>query len=244
MAWQPVPREICERALRKINAFPITDTAADPEHLNEALYWLDMVLAELSGHARLWWWLTGTLSFALAASTQSYALKATLGSGYPAEGLLYPVECWYEDAAGNRTPLKIVRRDTFEERVKAGQTGDPAMVWIDRLGEPTLWVWPVPAATGKTLKLVYQTLSPQVAVQQPAGRPAQGNAPIDFPATWNLWAVTRLSAELGDGPIRSLPSSRIEAWRGQAERTKQMLLAFDNREHETEPPIIEHVDFL
>ena len=31
---------ICERALRKIGAFSVNDTAADPEELAEALYWL------------------------------------------------------------------------------------------------------------------------------------------------------------------------------------------------------------
>ena len=45
-------RELCSRVLRKIGAFPITESAADGELVQRQLYWLDLALAELPGTAR------------------------------------------------------------------------------------------------------------------------------------------------------------------------------------------------
>ena len=77
---------ICERALRKIGAFSVNDTAADPEELSEALYWLDLAVAELAGTEQCQWLIPTTLSIALTANTPSYDLSTALGTGNPTDG--------------------------------------------------------------------------------------------------------------------------------------------------------------
>ena len=52
---------VAEKALRKIGAFPITDSAADPLEMREALDWLTIIMAELAGRDRVFWLTPATL---------------------------------------------------------------------------------------------------------------------------------------------------------------------------------------
>ena len=113
-------RELCNRVLRKIGAFPITESAADGELVQETLYWLDLALAELPGTARRFWMVSDTVSFPLTSGVQSYDLKEKLGDSWPEEGLEHVVEAWLQNSTGSRLPLEIVRRLAAQRRHRLG----------------------------------------------------------------------------------------------------------------------------
>lgn len=228
-------RELCERALRKIGAFPVYDTAADPEELDEALYWLDIRMALLAGKTTIFWLIPSTLSFAIAAGTQSYNLKTILAGDFPTDGIQFPKTVHLEDSGGNREPLKMISRREFERFEDPDRTGTPEFVHIDRLGIPTLKVWPTlgTGATGFTIKLVVQTYAKDFV-----GDDAKGDKASGLRAAWGNWAIFDLSYVLGDGPVRRLPVSELTGFREEAERNEAMLLGFENREHTDYQPIV------
>ena len=98
--------EICERALRKIGAYSINDTGADPVHLEEARYWLDMVLGHVSSRKRTWWLVPDTEPVTLVADTATYQLSDEL-SGSP--DVQHVVGVWLVNtSSGARKPLEEI----------------------------------------------------------------------------------------------------------------------------------------
>ncbi len=199
--------ELCERALRKIGAYSINDDAPAENDLYEALYWLDMGIAFVTGIDRCFWLIADELSIDLTEDNASYDLATELATQLK-NGVQFPVSAMLEDALGNRCDLEIVSRDKFEKIRKPTitRTGTPRFIFIDRLNGPTLRTYPVPT-TG-------------------------------FRAAWNLYVVTLLATLIGDGPVRALPRDRIAGWKQDVGALKQKLDAFENREHDNEPPYV------
>ncbi|KKK51568.1 hypothetical protein LCGC14_3113640, partial [marine sediment metagenome] len=196
-------KQICEMALQAIGAYSINDTAAEPEHLKRALSWFDLNMAELAGIQRMFWLVPSTLTIALAADKRTYDLLDTLGASAPADGIQFPVEAHLDDGSGNRTPLEILRRDEYEGLAKLTTTGTPDRIYIDRLIEPTMSVYPIPTVSTDKVKLVVQTFAPSFASSR------TGGSATGLRAAWQNWAVNKLAASLGNGPIRKLPRQEI-----------------------------------
>jgi len=235
-------KELCERALRVIGAFPVTQSAADSEQLRETMFWLDLVLAEFSGSGRLFWQVPDTISIQIVNGTQNYALKETLGAEYPDNGMQFPIEAWLEDADGNRSDLEIVTRHKFEDVSKVDETGQPCHIYIDRLADPTMRIFPVPRAddtTVWTLKLVIQTFAPDVSPSGVTGNQPNNETVTEIRQAWQRWVIWQLSHDIGSGPVYTLPDSRISKLKASAEDAKRALLAYENREHQSTPPITE-----
>ena len=230
-------RQICEKALRKIGAMSINDTAAQPEHLDEALEWLDIIMAELGGTGRCWWLVPNTLLIPLTGGTATYALPTALGSSYPSDGIQFPLKASLNDGNGNHSPINIVRRNVFEELATPGRTGRPQLLYITREREPSLTMWPVLGAgvTGFTIDLVVQTFSPDVVTPN-------GNIDADLDAAWQRWAIYQLSADLADGSIRRVPAAESEAYERKAETARTRLMAFQNREHHDHRLVVTYRD--
>ena len=224
---------ICERALRKIGAFSVNDTAADPEELSEALYWLDLAVAELAGTEQCQWLIPTTLSIALTANTPSYDLSTALGQANPTDGVLFPIEAWLRNSNGEDEPLEIIRRKEYEDIADKDAVGAPTRIYIDRLGaDQNLFVHPVPDATGYTIRLVCQTYAPNLVGATPN---AGGNVGHGFSAEWQKWMVNQNAADIGSGPVRRLPPSEINDMRTQAEASRARLMAYSNREKVSQP---------
>ncbi len=85
---------ICERALRAIGAFPVTESAADGEQLREAMSWLDLIMADMAASTKLFNLIPQTISFTLTNGTASYNLNAALGANLPVDQVQFPVEAW------------------------------------------------------------------------------------------------------------------------------------------------------
>lgn len=235
-------REICERALRLVGQFPITESAPDGEHLREALFWLDLILAEIAGTHRVFFLVPTTKSLFLVAGEQSYNLSSTLGDEYPTDGIQFPVDAWIEDSGANRAPIQLVTRQAFESHPKSDESGVPVEAYIDRLASPTLHTFPTLPSTATetyTIKLVVQTFAPNVAPSGVSGTRPQGTALHGFRQAWQRYLIYRLARDLGSGAIIKLPDASLKRYQEEGERAERPLLAFENREHDTEEPIVE-----
>lgn len=235
--------EIGGLALRAIGQWPITESAPDGEMLREALTWLDLNMAELVGTERVFAFVPATLDVPITNGTQDYDLEATLGADLPVDKIQFPVAAWLEDGNGNRTPLEIATRQKFESVSRLDESGAPCRIWIDRLAAtPTLHIFPTPAVTDTntyTIKLDVQTYAPNVAPTGVSGSKPSGTFLTDFAQAWQRWLVLQLSADLGSGPVIKLQQQSIDNFTNKAGAAKVRLLAFENREQDTEPPICE-----
>jgi len=234
-------KEICEEALGAIGAFPVTDSAADPEALRRAINWLDIIMAERAGVGRLFSLIPATLPIPLTNGTTQYNLNTALGADLPLDHVQFPVKAWLEDAAENRTPIEIVTRDKFENVYKENDTGAPVMIHIDRLSAtPILRIYPTPASddpTAWTLKLVVQTYAPNVSPGGVTGMQPSASILTKFSQAWQRWLIFQLASDLGSGPIHKLPQASINNFESKAKASLALLLAFENREHDDEIPV-------
>lgn len=241
MSRQRTAKEICERALRAIGAFPITDSAADGEQLREAMEWLDIIMAERAGVQRMFSLIPATLPILLTNGTTSYDLNSALGADLPVDRVQFPVEAWIEDAAGNRYPIEIATRETFEGVSKADTPGRPVMIYIDRLAvSPKLSIYPTPPTSDPTvwtIKLVVQTYAPNVSPGGVTGTTPSASVLTNFRQAWQRWLIFQLSHDLGSGPIFKLPETSLTRFAGNAKVSKDDLNAFENQEHDTEAPV-------
>lgn len=226
-------KEICERSLRRIRAFPITETAAQPEDLAEALFYLDMMVGYVAGTNRLFFLVPATLSMALTGGEQTYDIVDTLAANAPDDGVQFPIEAILVDPSGNRSPLNIVSRQAFEEHSDLTQAvGEPVEVHIDRLQGPTLRTYPTldSTATGYSIDLVVQTFAPDLTK-------SNGQQVTSLRAAWNLWAVIQLAIYIGGGPVRTLPEAQIKRDQDQADKLLNELQQYENREHTGAPRV-------
>jgi hypothetical protein len=239
-------RQLCEGALRMTGAYAVNDTAARPQDMAVALELLDDLIGELSGVIECFWLLTSTVSLPLTAGTLSYDLATALGSSYPSQGIEYVRDAWIESSTGDRGEIELCTRHKIETQSPQDQSGKPTLIHVDRLAPlQTLRPWPVPADTSWTLKLVIQALSPTVRGVGPVPKTDAGQSiSSSLPSSWNRWAKFALAADCGSGPVRKLPTNETNNWRGIAQVAKGELLTFQNREHETTPPVTASMDVL
>lgn len=234
--------DICARALRAIGAFPVTDSAPDGEQLREAMYWLDLLMAETVGVGQMFSRYTDTLDLPITNGTGSYDFFTSLGSELPTDRIQYIENAWCEDGNGNRWPIEVTTREKFEDVSRSDESGRPVWLHIDRTASPTLRIFPTPATTDTTeytLKLVCQMYAPNVAPAGVTGTQPSGSVLHDLGQAWQRWLVLRLSLDLGSGPITKLPESSLARFERMAAQAEQALEASENREHETSDPLCE-----
>ena len=221
--------QICERALRKIGAYPIADSAADPEAMAETTYWLDMVVGHLSGSMRCFWLVPATISVNLTTGQGVYDFADLLGQSNPDESAQFLI--WATvTSGGSDIPVKILRRREYDEIADKTSTGVPKTIYVDRLVEnQRVYVHPVPGA-GETIKLnlTIQRFNRDLLQAKPAKLHG-------LRSTWNLWLVTALAAEIGDGPVRRVPDGELRAMRDRANELVAQLVGYDAQEQAGEP---------
>lgn len=234
-------KQICEEALGAISAFPVTDSAADPDQLRRAMTWLDLIMGETAGVERVFSLIPATLSFPITNGTGTYDLNSTLGSDLPPDRIQAPVQAWLEDENGNRSPITIVTREKFEGVPNSDETGPPRWVYIDRLPlTPILRIFPTPATADTktyTVKIDVQTYAPNVAPAGVTGTKPSGSVAHGFRQAWQRWLVLQLAHDLGSGPIHKLPQASLDNFAKKAAAALLKLLAYENREHDTEDPV-------
>lgn len=237
-------REIAERALRRIGAFPINDAAPDAADLEETLLWMDMVMQYAAAtRRRNWLFRTPIVSIPLTAGEASFNLADKLGPDYPPLGILFP-KVAYIRQGGQDSEISIWRRQEYEDIANKTATGVPKGVFIDQVGdaERTLFLNPVPTDGSLTLRLVVQTFAPSVVGLRGTRDQASGEVVPMMPAALELWLATATAAQIGAGPVRRLPDGEV---RELEARAAGLLAEFDvsgARERPSQPRITERVD--
>lgn len=228
-------REVCERALRKIGAFPTYDTAAEPEHLAEAMSWLDMLVGHVAAKERQYWLVPAALTVELETGTADYLLADAVGPDAPEAGVQFPITAVYVDAAGRRRELPLWRRHEWDAREGEAAPGEPEALYIDRSAAPRLYVHPEPD----------QDYTVELTVQTYVSDLTRGNSEraTTFRSSWNLYLVTGLAAELAAGPITRLPDAEVRGMRLRARELLDDLLAYDAHEQANEPRLTRFHDF-
>lgn len=225
-------KQIVERAARMAGILPITETGMDREPMEEALYWLDMMVGHVSGTERLYWLVPDTTPLTLVAGQQEYLLPAALAPNAPG-GVQFPISATLLLPSGSREPLTIVTRSEFEAHDDlAVAVGNPTELYIDRMSEPKLRTYPTLGA-GVTdtyqVELVFQTFSPDLTAKM-------GVTAHNFRVAWNLWLCTAAAYWLSSGVLGPrMPQGERDMIKRDAAELLTQLLARENREHESLP---------
>lgn len=234
--------DICERGLRAIGSFPMSESAPDGEALREAMTWLDLIMGETVGTERMFSRIASTMSLPIVNGTQAYDLYTALGSDLPPDRLQFIVDAWLEDADGNRCALEIVGKQKFENVERPDETGRPRWINIDIQSQnaPVLRTFPTVEATDPQtyfVKLIGQRYAPNVAPGGVTGTQPSGSVLHEFGQAWQRWLVLQLSHDLGSGPIIKLPEASLNRFGKMATDAKTRLDAFENRPQDTTAPI-------
>lgn len=239
-------REVCERALRKIGAFSINDSAADGQELDEALHWLDLHMRYLAGTEFATFLQADSVTIDLTGGEASFDLIDRIGDSLPDEGFQFLDHVELDAGAGRRIPVEAVSRQTFARRDNPTETGQPAMIYLDRTTtDPKLYLHPYPATgeDGFDLILTFRTFAPDLKPKGAASRQA-GNLATGLRAAWELWAVTITAAACGDGPVRRMPMQEVRAMYADAERFEKRLVTWENREAVTGAPVADRWEIV
>lgn len=219
-----------EKALRRIGAYSINDTGADPEELRETLEWMDLAVAELAEIEECWWLVPETITQTLTANDGTYTLN--LFANYPATGIAFPMAAYISDGTNDR-PIEILRRREYEDKSNKATAGAPEAVYIDRLADnKNVKLYPVQNDSTSILKLVVQTFAPDVRGGE--GN-LVGNIDHNFPRAWQLWLILRTAALIGDGPVRNIGAQAVDRIEKQAAASLQALMSFQSREKPGQP---------
>ena len=253
--------EICDRALRKIGAFAIRSSGARPEEIEEARYWLDMTVGHQSSRMRTWWMVPGSGTFNLTSGTAEYDLAASLGQAQAPTGVQFVIAVYlYNTTTGTDIhEIPIVRRQEWEHRQIGGlpddsdrspflwgtdgalpaiEPGQPKACYIDRQQAPTIHLSPTPDdVTPYGLRVVFQSYATDFTKEPP------NDKTYKLRTAWNLWVVTALAAQIGNGPVRKLPQDEVKDMRSEATRLRDELEAYENMEHANEPRRVAYHNF-
>lgn len=233
--------QIIDRALRKIGAYSINDTGPQPGEVEEARYWLDMVVGHVTASQRTWWLVPQTIEFALPEGEESFDLEAAAGAAWPDDGVQFPISASViAPNSETEQPVEIGRRSDYEAIQRKDTPGRPCLVYIDRTREPRAYVHPVPAMEGFRLRLVAQTFVEDLT---PDLRPSTNFRIGSIREAWNLYLVTALAALIGDGPVRKLPKDEVDSLKRDAAGMLSDLYAYDNHEQANEPRRVAYYDF-
>jgi hypothetical protein len=125
--------------------------------------------------------------------------------------------------------MELARREDWEAR-QPRNAGRPEMVYVDRTSRPTLRVHPAPPApVTHNLLVTFQRFSDDMR---------EGASTRHIPGmreTWNLYLITALAYELGNGPVRKLPADEVAEMRAAAVSYLADLEAYDAHEQASEP---------
>lgn len=228
-------REIVEMSLQDIGAFSPNDEGADPEEMDRGLKRLELIVAEVAGTEDCWWLMPESVSFMLPANERVSTLEDLMGANYPSTGVLFPISAVLTDADGQRvSDLELVRRWQYEEISNKNDTGQPELLYIDRLAAAVnVFVYRVPTTDEYYVDMVVQTYHRSVIGAQGQSEQA-GSLPHGFSAEWQLYLVNRLNTVIGAGPVRRCTAADITRWREAAE-TSFGKLVHSNREKRSEP---------
>lgn len=212
-------REICERALRKIGSYSINDQGAIAEEMDEARHWLDLIVGHITSRKRTWFLVPASATIALMPGQTAYPLS---GLGTADSPVQFAIAAFLREIdSGRAHELPLARRLEWEAR-EPHNPGPPVLAYVDRSREPTLLLHPPPPDNVlHEVVLTYQRFSADWT------RGANTAPAPDLRESWNLYLITALAYELGNGPVRKLPADEV---REMGERARELLKELDDYE--------------
>ena len=228
--------QFCERALRKIGSYSINDAGARSEEMEEARWWLDMMVGHLAARKRTWWKVPATALLTLREGVQEYSLDAELAP-VSANGEQFVIQVFLDDATTGDAiqEISLRSRSEWEELDDRQRAGQPEFAYIDRMRSPTLRLSPVPdAARSYRLRVVFQSYSPDFTALAWNNR-----ADTDIRQSYNLYIVTALAAQIGNGPVRKLPADEVRDMKQEAGSLLTDLEAYEDHEQANEPRMVQ-----
>lgn len=233
--------EICSRSLRMVGEHPTSETAPAGEQLREAMFWLDLLMATNAGVREVFHLQPRTATLTLVPGQKDYSLQTIMGSAFPADGFSFPTDANLRWPGGNVLPLPIVKKQQYSAIGRPDDTGVPRLLYLDRLPTASrLLTWPtLPATETQTYQILldFQQSSPDLSPAGVSGARPNGTVVTGLRNAWQEWIILKLAIRLGSGPINKQPITQISLWEKQAAEIKVELDAFENRQHETTPPI-------
>jgi hypothetical protein len=224
--------QFCERALRKIGAYSINDDGARPEEMEEARWWLDMVVGHLAARKRTWWKVPATATLTVRAGVQEYDLGAELNP-ISANGEQFIIQAFLDDATTGEAihEVSLRSRRDWEELDDRQRAGVPENAYVDRTRSPTLRLSPVPNdARSYRLRVVFQSYSPDFTAMAWNNR-----ADTEIRQSYNLYIVTALAAQIGNGPVRKQPADEVRDMKQEAGGLLTDLEAYEDHEQASVP---------
>lgn len=235
--------ELCGRALRMVGAWPTSETAPLAEHLREALFRLDLIMAENAGVMEVFNLQLPTIEVTLTNGQQNYNVRSLLLGQYPANGIMFPIDAAVVLATGTVLPVEIVSREKWDRLPNLVSYGVPTFIYMDRLiADPMIRLWPYPAAGDASvykLRLNVQQGANNVAPQGVTGARPEDTTILNLRAAWQRYMIYALAYDLGDGAINKQPIPRLKEWARERDAARFRIESFENREHDTEPPIVD-----
>lgn len=242
---------LCERALRKVGAFAIYDDSPDTDEMAETLSWLDLIVKEVTGNQLCYWLRPKTVEFDWPLNERHVVLADQMGAEYPSLGIQFPVGAWLvnKDTGCREGKLELCRRERYEDWRQHHAVGRPEILYIDRLVQNEgAYIWRMPNIASTVdpttsiwrIALEFQTYTRSVLGEQ--GGNQAGDVWHGFSTEWELFLITRLAAEIGDGPVQMLDSGRIRGWREYSEVLLNKLTAYANKEKSTQRPVTRRYD--
>lgn len=234
--------DICARALRMVGEFPTSESAPDGEQLREAMFWLDMIYATTAGIREVFHLQPASVVITLTPGVRQYDLQTAMGGGWPGDGISFPTGAELLFPGGTKLPVEIVQKKTMDEIGTPAGTGVPRLIYIDRSPTPSIVTWPTLAATEVQtyqLLLAFQRQSPDLSPKGVSGARPNSTNETGLRASWQQWMVLTLAISLGSGAINKQSDTTLQRWEKMAGTIRQELDAFENREHDTEPPIVD-----
>jgi len=214
--------QLAEHSLRQIGVYSVYDTGADDSSLSVALERLDLLVAEMVGSNKFWWFVPSQQRVSLNAGVVTYNLNGLLTTP------LQFIQHVFLLRDGKETELTQERRSFADEHtIDVLEGGPPTSVYIERNDSPLITVLPAPLAGDQLL----------ITGQQYAENLTQSNGGIahGFPAAWQRAIILQLSADLGSGPITRLPDNELIMLKQDAGAAFIALERFNNRENVREP---------
>lgn len=229
-------REICELALGQIGDYSVNDEGADPISMERALKHLDMILAEVAGTDLNRWLISSTFRFSWPIDTRVDTVANIMADAYPSAGIVMPIRANLLDADDQFIrELRIVRRWEYEEVSNKDDTGQPEILYFDRLADDaTVSMYRVPDVATWQIDLVAQTFARSVLGTQ-SQQNQSGNLQHGMSAEWQRFLVNQLSADIGNGPVRRVSLANVRDWRDVAGTAFARLEVWANREKKSTP---------
>lgn len=225
-------KDICEQSLMKVGRFPTSQDQPNIIDLKRAFKMFELVLQSTFGEASVtsaW----GTLQVPLVAGLTAYPITELSTETYK-EGVqfVYGAELITINGGSSR-PIDVVTEEKF---FKLNQTdvGEPCEIYIDKGESPIIHVHPTLGSevADNTYQLLLQVQTFPTAISQ-QGVGARAGA-LNIRPPWYLWAITKLTYQLGTGTLRRLPEAELTRFKADYEEMELKLLGFDGAENQNQ----------